>query len=106
MKIFWGHHNISLYLGSFLCILEYFRLNIFYCISNQRDWTQVITTLDSPFPNITTDYISCNGGYNNTYSIHIHSQIPPSSHTATPVLLKKYCKEGLWTVACQLFKPL
>ena len=74
-----------------------FRLNIFYCISQLRDWTQVITTLDSPFPNITTDYISYNGGYNNVYSIHIQSHIPSSSHTVTPLLLKQYCKEGVWT---------
>ena len=31
-----------------------FRLNIFYCISIQRDLTQVITTFDIPFPNIST----------------------------------------------------
>ena len=37
-----------------------FRLNIFYSIRKQRDLTQVITTLDSPFPNVTTDFISYN----------------------------------------------
>ena len=37
-----------------------FRFNIFYSISKQRDWTQVITTLDSAFQNVTTDDISYN----------------------------------------------
>ena len=34
------------------------RLNIFYFINIQTDWTQVITTLNSPFSNISTDYIN------------------------------------------------
>ena len=46
---------------------------------------------------ITTDYISYNGGYNNVYSIHKQSHIPSSIHTAAPLLLKQYCKEGVWT---------
>ena len=28
-------------------------LNIFYCISKQRDWKQVCTTLDSPYLSLT-----------------------------------------------------
>ena len=42
--------NSSSYTTTELSILlTFFRLNIFYCISKQRDWTQVTTTLDSLF---------------------------------------------------------
>ena len=73
---------------NFVCSIGNVGLNIFYCISKQRDWTQVITALDSPFPNITTDYISYKGGYNNVNSIHIQSHIY-SGTTAAEIILQR-----------------
>ena len=54
------------------------RFNIFYCINIQRDWTLVITPLDSHFPNITT--------YINFTMVEVIMFIPSSLHTMAPLL--------------------
>ena len=87
-------------------ITSRFRLNTFYCITKQRDWTQVITTLDSPFPNVATYYIYVTMVdtmmftayiYNHTY----HHPPIPWHHCCWNNIAKKACRQ-----ACQLFKPL
>ena len=72
-----------------------FRLNIFYFISKQRDLAQVTTTLDRPFPNITTDYINVTmvdttmfttNIYNHTYH---HPSIPFHGTAAVETILQR-----------------
>ena len=93
-----GLHHIS-----YFCSHVYIRLNIFYCISKQRDWIQAITTLDIPFPNITTDSINVTmvdtimftaNIYNHTYH---HSPIP-WHRCCWNNIARKACGQ-----ACQLF---